>query len=172
MKKTKSHNNWLTAEQIDSIVKIIIKQCDLIEQREEDNNKNYPDLYDEDYMHGRRHGYTASVLAGFQVNTYVPDMIISKVKYGICHCQPELSSDTVVVQLYSSDATLKTEEIKIKCKKHNTSNSEKHFLVFQFSLSRKGKLLKVDVVDFDCNANEISRKTVFTSRAKIIRISA
>lgn len=172
MKKLSICEAALTQEQINAIVNIIVHQCSLISQREKNDRRNYPELYDEDYMRGRRHSFTASVLAGFQKDTVIPNMVITKRKYGRCHCQPELSSDTAVVQLYSYDATLKIDEIKQKCKQFNTPDSKRRFAIFQFFLTNAGHLRQVDLVNFDGEANEVSRRCVFLQKEQVISLSA
>lgn len=172
MKDYRADNSPLSVKQIDAIIDILLHQCSLIVQRENNDQKKYPELYDEDYMRGRKHSYTASVLAGFQESTIIPDMVVTKRQYGLFHCQPELSSDTAVVQLYSDEATLKNDEIKKKCQEFNSTASGKRYLIMQFSLSKKGNLHKVDIVDLDGDAKEISRQTIYKQISKIVQISA
>lgn len=162
----------LSTNQIKTIIDILLHQCELIAQQEKNAQKHYPELYDEDYMRGRKHSYTAAVLAGFKEDTIIPNMIVRKRRYGKLHCQPELSSDTVIVQLYSDQTVLKNEEIRQKCKEFNSTNSAKRYLIIQFSLGAAGYLRKVDIVNLDGSAKEISRETIFKKTSNIMRISA
>lgn len=165
-------NPYITRDQAQAIVDILIHQCDLIERRYADNQNNYPELYDNEYMKGRTHGDTGAVLAGFQENSVIPGMTITKIQYGIMHWQPLLESETAVVQIYSSDASLNIKEIKAKCARWNTGESTKRFCVFQFRTSKKGHLTGVDLLDFDVNAKVIRRETIYKYRAITLKKTA
>lgn len=82
----------------------------------------FPNLYDAQYMSGRHHSNTAKVYAGFQEDTLIPGMSVKKISYGVQKWQPEISSDTAVIQLYSDSAgkELKTNEGKVSA--HYTIN--------------------------------------------------
>lgn len=162
----------LTAEQADTIVSILVSQCNMIEEREKKNLESYPELYDEDYMSGRRHGYTASVLAGFQETTAIPQMSIKKKDYGRIHCQPELSSETSIIQIYSSKATLSIDEVCKMCAKYNSEGSEKRYGILQFWTSEKGHLTKVEIVELNESAMEINREIIYKYRASVRKLVA
>lgn len=172
MKKVLQAEEKLTSAQINAILGILIRQCNMIAQREKNDKAHFPELYDEDYMRGRKHSYTASVLAGFQENADIPDMIVRKHAYGINHWQPELVSESAVVQIYSNNASLNIKEIKQKCSEHNIPDSQTEFIVFQFSLNSEGYLEKVDIVKFDNQANVLSRQQIFKREGKVTQLSA
>ena len=92
---------WLTEEQIEVSVSILKKQCERIEERNQKLSDDFPDLFDELYYTGRGHGDTGAVYAGFTEATEIPDMKVYRVKYGRGYWQPELHSDTAVIQLYN-----------------------------------------------------------------------
>lgn len=165
-------NPYITIEQAQAIVNIITHQCALIERRNTADRVDFPELYDADYMKGRTHSDTSAVLAGFQENTVIPGMTITKIQYGIMHWQPLLESETAVVQIYSSDASLNIKEIKAKCARWNTGESTKRFCVFQFRTSKKGHLTGVDLLDFDVNAKVIRRETIYKYRAITLKKTA
>lgn len=165
-------NPYITQEQVQAIVDILIHQCDLIEQRNNANQVQFPELYDADYMSGRGHGDAAAVLAGFQPSTAIPNMTITKRHYGRIHCQPELESDTAIVQIYSGDASLNIEEIKNKCATYNTQASAKRFCIVQFRMSEKGHLTSVDLLTLDNRANVTLRENIYRYRARVIRAIA
>ena len=165
-------NPSITHEQAQVIVDILIRQCNMIEARDAGDRAEFPELYDDDYSRGRNHSDTASVLAGFQPNTTIPDMTITKRNYGLMHCQPELESDTAVVQIYSDNASLNTREIRTKCSTYNVQNSNKRFCVFQFRMSKSGHLTSVDLLTLDERANVVLKENIYAYRARIIQASA
>ena len=165
-------NPYITQNQAQAIVDILIHQCDLIEQRNNENQARYPDLEDDDYMSGRGHGDTGAVYAGFKPGAVIPGMAITKRHYGRIHCQPELESDTAIVQIYSGDASLNIEEIRNKCATYNTQASTKRFCIVQFRMSEKGHLTSVDLLTLDNRANITLRENIYRYRARIIRAIA
>ena len=148
--------------QLEAIISILLKQCSLIVAREATDRKDYPELYDELYMKGRKHSYTAAVLAGFQESTSIPGMRIKKQKYGRIHWQPEIIGESVILQIYSSEASLKTREIREKCTQYNVAGSPIEYCILQFFLNRKGRLSKVDLVKLNKEARIISRVPVYS----------
>ena len=165
-------NPYITIEQAQAIVNILTHQCALIERRNTADRVDFPELYDADYMKGRTHSDTSAVLAGFQEDTNIPGITITKIQYGRIHCQPQLESESAVMQIYSSDSSLKTDEIKEKCATYNGDDSNKKFCVFRFRTSSKGHLTGVDLIQFDANANIISTETIYKYRARTLRVSA
>ena len=123
-------------------------------------------------MRGKTHSDTAAVLAGFQPDTEIPDMVITKRKYGRIHCQPELESITAIIQIYSGDTTLDNDEILCKCATYNTSESEKKYCIVQFRMSEKGHFTNVDLLMLDNRANVTLKENVYKYRARIITASA
>lgn len=101
---TKTDIRFLTNEQISAIVEGLIKVCGRIRERDRQSIEDFPDLYDKNYYSGRKHGDTAAVYSGFASTVQVPDMSIISVPYGRNHYQPELHSDTAVIQLYNETA--------------------------------------------------------------------
>lgn len=152
----------ISKSQMDAIVTILSKQCQLLALRDAKNGKEYPGLYDEFYMKGRRHSNTAAILAGFQENTVIPGMKIQKKKYGQIHWQPEISSETVILHIYSSEAGLNTKEIKNKCAQYNTNGSTQEYCIVQFFVGKKGRLNRVDFIRLDAFANIYSRTVVYS----------
>ena len=165
-------DEYVTLEQATAIVEILVRQCDLIEASEVQNELDFPELYDDDYLNGRKHSYTGYVYSGFQENTPLPAMTIAKRKYGRIHYLPQIESDTAVIQIYSSEATLDINEIKEKCAEYNVEGNEKRFCVFQFWTSKRGHLTHVDLVHFNSDAEQISRTEIFKFRARPIRAAA
>lgn len=161
-------NPYVTQEQVQAIVDILVLQCNSIEQRNNDNQAQYPNLYDADYMSGRGHGDTGAVYAGFQTDTVIPDMTITKRHYGRIHCQPEIESDTAIVQIYSGDASLNIEEIRNKCATYNTQASAKRFCIIQFRMSERGHLTSVDLLTLDHQANVTLKEPIYRYRARIM----
>lgn len=165
---------WLTDDQIEAIVSILTKQCHRIEDRNQKLNVEYPDLYDELYYTGRRHSDTGAVYAGFTETTEIPDMKVHRVKYGHGLWQPELHSDTAVIQLYNSGAgkILDSDEIRNKCKQYNYVGSQKKYGAIQFRTSKKGHLAKAELIEFDEKGSEIKRTLIYEYNAKTISFVA
>lgn len=157
---------WLTEEQIEVIVSILKKQCERIEERNQKLSDDFPDLFDELYYTGRGHGDTA----GFTEATEIPDMKVYRVKYGRGYWQPELHSDTAVIQLYNSGAgkVLDSIEIKDKCRQYNYAGSQKKYGAIQFWTSKKGHLTRAELVEFDEKGSEVKRTIIYKYNAKLI----
>ena len=161
---------WLTEEQIEVIVSILKKQCERIEERNQKLSDDFPDLFDELYYTGRGHGDTGAVYAGFTEATEIPDMKVYRVKYGRGYSQPELHSDTAVIQLYNSGAgkVLDSIEIKDKCRQYNYAGSQKKYGAIQFWTSKKGHLTRAELVEFDEKGSEVKRTIIYKYNAKLI----
>lgn len=101
-------------DQKNAIIDILKEQCLCIQKSNAMERDMYPNLYDAQYMSGRHHSNTAKVYAGFQEDTLIPGMMIKKISYGVQMWQPEISSDTAVIQLYNDSAgkELKTNEVR------------------------------------------------------------
>ena len=150
--------------QMEAIIAILSNQCSLLTLRDAKNRKEYPELYDDFYIKGRRHSNTAAILAGFQENTFIPGMRIQKKKYGRIHWQPEITSDKAIIHIYSNEAGLNTNEIKKKCAQYNIMGSTKEYCIIQFFASKKGRLNRVDFIRLDRYANIYSRSAVYSYR--------
>lgn len=161
---------WLSEDQIEAIVGIIKKQCDRIEERNQKLSIDFPDLYDELYYTGRVHGDTGAVYAGFTEATEIPDMKVYRVKYGRGYWQPELRSDTAIIQLYNSGAgkILGSSEIRDKCRQYNYADSQQKYGAIQFWTSKKGHLTRAELVEFDVKGSEVKRTIVYKYNAKLI----
>ena len=165
-------NPYITQEQAQAIVDILVYQCNSIEQRNYANQARFPNLQDADYMRGRGHGDTGAVYAGFQPDVAISGMTITKRHYGRIHCQPELESDTAIVQIYSGDASLNIEEIRNKCATYNAQDSTKRFCIIKFRMSERGHLTSVDLLTLDHQANVSLREPIYRYRASIIHAIA
>ncbi len=152
----------ISDSQMEAIIAILSNQCRLLALRDAKNKTDYPELYDDFYMKGRRHSNTAAVLAGFQENTVIPGMRIQKKKYGRIHWQPEITSDKAVLHIYSSEAGLNTDEIKKNCAQYNIMGSTKEYCIIQFFAGKKGRLNRVDFIRLDRYAKIYSRSTVYS----------
>lgn len=161
---------WLKQEQISTIIEILIRQCDRIEERNQKIGQEFPDLYDEQYYARRGHGDTGAVYAGFKESTVIPGMTIKKIEYGRGHWQPELHSETAVIQLYNVDAgkQLNSKEIREKCGRYNQPDSLKRYGVIQFSMSRKGHLIGAELVEFNENGKQTRRTVIYKYSGKLI----
>ena len=106
----------LNDEQKNAIIDILKEQCLCIQKANALERDMLPNLYDAQYMSGRHHSNTAKVYAGYQEDTLIPGMMIKKISYGVQKWQPEISSDTAVIQLYNDSAgkELKSNEVRSK----------------------------------------------------------
>lgn len=84
--------------------------------------------------------------------------------------QPELYSDTAVIQLYNSGVgkVLKLSKIRNKCKQYNCAGSQKKYGAVQFWTSPKGHLTRAELVEFDEKGSEINRTSLYKHNAKAI----
>lgn len=130
----------------------------------------FPNLYDVQYMSGRRHSNTAKVYAGFQEDTEIPGMSIEKISYGIQKWQPELSSDTAVIQLYNKTAgeKLKTNEVKSKYELYNKIGSQKRYGIIQFRMTDKNRLQWVKLFTLDVNAEIVHEEELYRHVGKTL----
>lgn len=119
----------LNDDQKNAIIDILKEQCLCIQKSNAMERDMFPNLYDAQYMSGRHHSNTAKVYAGFQEDTLIPGMMIKKISYGVQMWQPEISSDTAVIQLYNDSAgkELKTNEVRRKCALYNQCGSQKRY---------------------------------------------
>lgn len=160
----------LNDEQKKAIVDILINQCQCIQKASEMEQDMFPNLYDEKYMSGRHHSNTAKVYAGFQEDTEIPEMSIKKISYGIQKWQPELSSNTAVIQLYSYAAgeKIKTNEVKSKCALYNRVESTKRYGIIQFKINEKNRLQWVKLLTLDAAAEVIHEEELYRHIGKTL----
>lgn len=167
----KVNSSYITSEQIEAIKTIIIHQADLLAKEEKFKREFFSDLHYENYMKGRnQYSNTLGILSGFRKTTKLPEMQVREICYGLHLVQPELESETAIVQIYSSGSKLKTKEIKQKSRK--AASIGKSFFIFQFYLNSNALLNKIDLVQLDGNANEVSRNTIYTRTPQMIRYPA
>ena len=165
-------DNYLSQEQAQAIIRVLEHQCNLIEEKETRDERDFPELYNEEYISGRTHTRTAQIYAGFHDGNEILDMSITKIKYGKNLYQPQLESDIAIIQMYSSKASLDIDEIKRKCSEYNTEESEKRYIALRFYTSKRGHLTQVQLVHFDKDARIISKTPIYKFRADIIEFVA
>lgn len=153
----------LNDDQKNAIVDILKKQSQCIQKANAVEQDLFPNLYDAKYMSGRHHSNTAKVYAGFQEDTLIPGMSVKKISYGVQKWQPEISSDTAVIQLYSDSVgrLLKTDEVRSKCALYNQCGSQKRYGVIRFKLTDKGLLRWVKLIDLDEKAEIVHEEVLY-----------
>ncbi len=165
-------DNYLSQEQAQAIIRVLEHQCNLIEEKERRNERDYPDLYDEDYMKGRTHSRTAQIYAGFHDGDVLLDMSISKINYGKYHIQPQLESNIAIIHMYSSEASFKIDEIKAKCSEYNTEGSFKKYIALKFYTGKSGRLTQVKLLHFNEYANIISETQIYSYKSSVLDFAA
>lgn len=160
----------LNDDQKNAIIDILKEQCLCIQKSNAMERDMFPNLYDAQYMSGRHHSNTAKVYAGFQEDTLIPGMMIKKVSYGVQMWQPEISSDTAVIQLYNDSAgkELKTNEVRRKCALYNQCGSQKRYGIIQFKLTDKGLLQWVKLINLDEKAEIVHEDVLYRHIGKTI----
>ena len=164
----------LNDDQKNAIVDILKKQSQCIQKAHAVEQDLFPNLYDAQYMSGRHYSNTAKVYAGFQEDTLIPGMSVKKINYGVQKWQPEISSDTAVIQLYSDSASrkLKTYEVRSKCALYNQCGSQKRYGVIRFKLTNKGLLRWVKLIDLDEKAEIVHEEELYRHIGKTIPFSS
>ena len=160
----------LSNDQKKAIIDILKEQCRCIQEANAIERDMFPNLYDAQYMSGRHHSNTAKVYAGFQEDTLIPGMSVKKICYGVQKWQPEISSDTAVIQLYSDSAgrIIKTDEVRSKCAVYNQCGSQKRYGVIRFKLTDKGLLRWVKLIDLDEKAEIVHEEVLYRHIGKTI----
>lgn len=153
----------LNDDQKNAIIDILKEQCLCIQKANALERDMFPNLYDVQYMSGRHHSNTAKVYAGFQEDTLIPGMTTKKISYGVQKWQPEISSDTAVIQLYSDSAgrELKTNEVRSKCALYNQCGSQKRYGII-------GLLQWVKLINLDDKAEVIHEEELYRHIGKTI----
>ena len=146
----------LNDEQKNAIIDILKEQCLCIQKANALERDMFPNLYDAQYMSGRHHSNTAKVYAGFQEDTLIPGMMIKKISYGVQKWQPEISSDTAVIQLYND------------CALYNQCGSQKRYGIIRFKLTDKGLLQWVKLINFDEKAEVVHEEELYRHIGKTI----
>ena len=164
----------LNDDQKNAIVDILKKQSQCIQKAYAVEQDLFPNLYYAKYMSGRHYSNTAKVYAGFQEDTLIPGMSVKKINYGVQKWQPEISSDTAVIQLYSDSASrkLKTYEVRSKCALYNQCGSQKRYGVIRFKLTNKGLLRWVKLIDLDEKAEIVHEEELYRHIGKTIPFSS
>ena len=133
----------------ETIIAIIKQQC----LRYRNFEKQVQSLFYEPYTQRRnKYPVTAMVLSGFAPNVFKKEGVeVVDLKYGLKTnplFQPELITDTAVIQIYSNGANpLENNIVKDRCEKYNGSkNSLKHFVIIRFFVNKKGYLKKIEAI--------------------------
>ncbi len=146
------------------IVQTIQQRCRLFIEAEKNNRK----LYYEPYAVSRKkHNLTSVVLSGFAPTFFNMENVETKdLSYGAANlCQPELHTDSAIVQIYSDGAKpMKNAIVQERCRKLNCKNGEiPHFLIIQFVASKNGALSAIRALYPDENCKIIEEKTLYTA---------
>ena len=89
---------------------------------------------------------------------------------GVQKWQPEISSDTAVIQLYNDSAgkELKSNEVRSKCALYNQCGSQKRYGIIRFKLTDKGLLQWVKLINFDEKAEVVHEEELYRHIGKTI----
>lgn len=143
----------LTKEQQDSIVTIIKNQCERFALLEEQNQ----DLFYQPYTKSRKeHNRTSAVISGFAPDRLnLEGITVVDLNYGLHNqmCQPELSCENGVFQIYSSGSKLNGKKIYERCDQYNKNiKLSPLFFLIVFHVSENGNLTRVEMRLPDSNA--------------------
>ena len=139
----------MTQKQIDKIVSIICQQCNLIVERNSKNAVEFPELVDDDYQNMRGHAYTSAIYAGFQPGMDIEGLSVEKHKYGRGHCQPDIGNQEIIAQIYSSDASFDTDEIKAK------KAGSRRYYIFKYYQGKNGRLTRVVLINTATESEQV-----------------
>ena len=163
----------LTPELESTIVNTIKSQC----SRFRDAKKQEKDLYYEPYAKRRKkYELTAAVLSGFAPDRFsFSNLQVHDLKYGLNGSlyQPELITDTAIIQIYSSGANPhKNMIVQERCRNYNGhSENEKKFLIIKFRADETANLKKVEVILLGETCQLKESKTLY-SPVKLMKIPA
>lgn len=137
--------------------------------------KQQSNLFYEPYTNRRgKYNVTAAVLSGFAPGIFSEEGVqVEDLKYGLSTnelTQPELSTDTAIIQIYSNGAKpLSNKIVKDRCKKYNDeSTGGKRFVYISFNVSKKGDLKAISIKYPAANGQEINEeKEIYTVFALI-----
>ena len=113
----------------------------------------------------KKHNLTSVVLSGFAPTFFNMENVETKdLSYGAANlCQPELHTDSAIVQIYSDGAKPMKNAI-VQERKLNCKNGEiPHFLIIQFVASKNGALSAIRALYPDENCKIIEEKTLYTA---------
>ena len=147
------------------IVQTIQNRCHRFMAAEKINNGLYYEPYT---MSRKKYNLTAAVLSGFSPSAFsVEGVKIEDLNYGLssCLCQPELHTDSAIIQIYSDGAKpLNNAIVRKRCREFNRADSANpHFLIIQFSASKNGILSAIRAIYPDENCNAVDEKVLFTA---------
>lgn len=146
-------NDIFTQEQVDSIRRIIVHQCQRHRQRE----VNYQDLYYAPYAGNRgEHSITLSILSGFQENTQIQGLTITTEKYGLHDKmgQPILANQNVVAHILNSGCGFSSKPFKDNCRMYNSDlHTQPVYVCVVFTASNDGVLKNISIKVPDSSGN-------------------
>lgn len=145
------------------IIETIKRQC----MRFREHTKQEQNLFYEPYSKTRRkYDLTAAVISGFAPDRFHHENIqVIDLSYGLNEQlgQPELITDTAVMQIYSDGALpFNNKVVKERCTLYNNNHNRlPKFLIIRFFASKEGMLRKIEAVYPDKNCQIIERKTLY-----------
>ena len=156
-----------------AIIETIKKQCFRYRQLEVYVSSIYYELYSNKR---EKYAVTAAVLSGFAPDRFEMDGIeVNDVTYGLSTnslTQPELISDTAVIQFYSNGAKPYQNKIVLeRCRKYNSSKESKQFLLVRFWVDKKGNLAKIEAQLPDANGVILTSKLLYKRPISALRAS-
>lgn len=160
---------------IESIISSNLEKAiiDTIEQqclRYREHVKREKSLFYAPYTKTRKkHALTAAVLSGFAPGRFcLKEVQTQDLSYGLQNnalVQPELYTETAVIQIYSNSATpLDNTVVQKRCKEYNgEAHSEKRFLLVIFTADKHGYLKKIDIKYPNENCQIVESKNIYTN---------
>lgn len=151
------------------IIDTIKRQC----LRFREYEKQRQNLFYEPYSKTRKkYDLTAAVLSGFAPDRFKHKNVhVQDLQYGL-HTnqlsQPELTTDTAIIQIYSDGAApLKNKIVQERCAAYNRDSLNRpQFLIIRFAADKSGQLKKIEVIYPNEVCEIIERKTIY-ERAKL-----
>jgi hypothetical protein len=152
----------LTEKQQEQIVSIMKRQLDKL-------NQSGSVFYGPYVRTRKKYLATGAVLSGFAPGKFHVDGVSSvDLDYGLNNqlCQPELSCEKGIFHIYSDGSQRDGLKVKERCKSMNDNTTEPPvFFMVVFSLTKNGKLKRVELHLPDKSGNDVSQKTIWESSA-------
>lgn len=135
-------------------------------------NQHYEDLFYKAYTTMRKKSsVTAAVLSAFSPsNCQISGFISRDIYYGLNGklAQPELTSDNVVLQIYSDGSNLDNKPVKERSKRYNKDlDTNPIFLIIVFSVNKDGILSEIQVKLPNERGEIIETETIFESTKSV-----
>lgn len=150
----------------EKIVKTVRRQCCIFQKDEQMIRRN---LYGPYTQRRQKYNLTAYVLSGFAPGRFIMNGVtVQDIQYSLPTAplfQPELHTDTAIIQIYSNGAKLQDNKVvQERCKEHNgTQQNGPHFLLIRFSADKDGQLKRIEALYLNEDCVTMETKLLYQS---------